>query len=166
MLIITSLSGNKTISALLSQHVTSACKLCYSQIDAYHKKTYYFSGTKTFCAIQNYSLPLECIDKINKGKNAKQITTFYFSTLYTNIPYDKLLDILHKVIDFVFKEGTRDCIVINKKGCASWSSKKRGHHFVFTKSLLKEAIKFLLHNCFFLYWKYHNDSSNWNTNGI
>ena len=27
--------------------------------------------------------------------------------------------------------------------------KKKGHHFVFTKSLLKEAIKFLLHNCFF-----------------
>ena len=53
------------------------------------------------------------------------------------------------MIDFVFKEGTRDCIVINKKGCASWSSKKRGYHFVFTKSLLKEGIKFLLHNCFF-----------------
>ena len=54
-----------------------------------------------------------------------------------------------KVVDFVFKGGTRDYIIINKQGCASWSSKKRGHHFVFTKSLLKQAIKFLLHNCFF-----------------
>ena len=49
----------------------------------------------------------------------------------------------------MFKGGTRDYIVISKQGCASWSSKKRGHHFVFTKSLLKEAIAFLLHNCFF-----------------
>ena len=49
----------------------------------------------------------------------------------------------------MFKEDTRDYIIINKQGCASWSSKKRGHHFVFTKSLLKEAIKFLLHNCSF-----------------
>ena len=49
----------------------------------------------------------------------------------------------------MFKGGTRDYIVIKKQGCASWPSKKRGHHFVFTKSLLKENIKFLLHNCFF-----------------
>ena len=49
----------------------------------------------------------------------------------------------------MFKGGTRDYIIINKQGCASWSSKKRGYHFVFTKSLLKEAIKCLLHNCFF-----------------
>ena len=49
----------------------------------------------------------------------------------------------------MFKGGTRDYIVINKEDCASWSSEKRGYHVVFTKLLLKEAIKFLLHNCFF-----------------
>ena len=65
------------------------------------------------------------------------------------MPYDKLLNILYKVLNFVFKGGTRDYIVINKEGCASWSSKKRRHHFLFTKSLLKEAIKFLLDKCFF-----------------
>ena len=48
----------------------------------------------------------------------------------------------------MFKGGTRDYIIINKQGGASWSSKKRWHHFAFTKSLLKEAIKFILHNCF------------------
>ena len=111
-------------------------------------KKHYFSGAKTFWIIQNNSLPLECIKKINKRKNAKQTSTFDFSTLYTKIPHDKLLDILYKVVDFVFKGGTRDYIIIKKQGCASWSSKRR-HHFVFTKSLLKEAIKFLLHNCFF-----------------
>ena len=46
--------------------------------------------------------------------------------------------VLYKDVDFVFKGGTRDYIIINKQGCASWSSKKRGHHFAFTK----EAIKF------------------------
>ena len=61
----------------------------------------------------------------------------------------KLLDILYKVLEIVFKGGNRDYIVINKQGWVSWSSKKRGHHFVFTKSLLKEARKFLLQNCFF-----------------
>ena len=69
----------------------------------------YFSGTRTFWVIQNNPLPLECINKINKRKNTKQINTFDFSTLlYTKIPHDKLLDILYKVVDFVFKGGTRD----------------------------------------------------------
>ena len=112
-------------------------------------KNQYFSGTKTFWVTQNNSIPLECINKINEGKNAKQINTFEFSTLYTKIPHDKLLDILYKVVDFVFKGGTREYMIINKQGFASWSFKKSGHHFVFTKSLSKEAIKFLLHNCFF-----------------
>ena len=49
----------------------------------------------------------------------------------------------------MFKGGTRDYLIINKQGCASWSSKKRAHHFVFTKLLLKEAIKLILRNCFF-----------------
>ena len=31
--------------------------------------------------------------------------------------------------------------MITKQGCASCSSKKRGHHFVFTKSLLKGTIE-------------------------
>ena len=114
------------------------------------QKTYYFSGTKTFWVIKNNCLPLECIKKSNKRKkNAKQISTFDFSTLYAKMPHDKLLKFLSKVVDFVFKGGTRDYIIINKQGCASWSSKKRGHHFVFTKPLPKEAIKFPLHNCFF-----------------
>ena len=65
-------------------------------------KTYYFSR------IQNDSFPLECINKINKRKNAKQISPLDFSTLYTKIPHDKLLDILLKVVDFVFKGDTRD----------------------------------------------------------
>ena len=158
-------AGKKYINKQLSKHVISAFKLFHSQIDAYHKKKHHFSGTKNFSPTQNNSLPLECFSKINKRNNAKQISIFEFSTLYTEMPHDKLLDTLYKVADFVSKGGTRDYIVISKQGCASWSSMKRGHQFVFTKSLLNEAIKFLLHN-FFIYWNYHNDSSNWNANGI
>ena len=44
--------GKKFINKQLSKHVTSALKPCYYQIDAYHKKAYYCSGTKTFWAIQ------------------------------------------------------------------------------------------------------------------
>ena len=53
------IAGKKCINKQLSKHVTSAFKLCYSQIDACHKKPHYFSGAKTVCVIQNNSLPLE-----------------------------------------------------------------------------------------------------------
>ena len=96
------IAGMKCINKLLSKHATSAFKLCYSQIDAYHKK--HFSGAKTFWVIQNNSLPLGCINKINKIKNTKQISTFNFCTLYTKIPHDKLCDILNKDVDFKLKE--------------------------------------------------------------
>ena len=57
-------------------------------------------------------------------KNTKQISTFDFSTLYKKISHDKLLDILNKVVDFIFKRSTRDYIVINKQGYTSRLHKK------------------------------------------
>ena len=67
-------------------------KACYISIQTMlqsnryiSQKKHCFSETKTFWAwvIQNNSLPLECINKINKRKNTKQVSTFDFSTLYT-----------------------------------------------------------------------------------
>ena len=49
----------------------------------------------------------------------------------------------------MLKGGTRNYIVINNQSYTSWLSKKRGHQFFFTKSLLKEAAELLLYNCFF-----------------
>ena len=47
----------------------------------------------------------------------KKTSTFDFSALYTNIPHDKLVDILHKVVHFELKGGARDYIVISKQRC-------------------------------------------------
>ena len=76
------IAGKKCTNKQLSKHVTSAFKLCYSQIDSYHKKNY-FSGAKTFWVIQNNSLPLECIKKINKRKKCKANKYIrFFYTIY------------------------------------------------------------------------------------
>ena len=42
------IAGKKCINKQLSKHVTSAFKLCYSQIDAYHKKNIISMGPKPF----------------------------------------------------------------------------------------------------------------------
>ena len=143
------ISGKKCITKKLSQYITAAFKLCFNQVSLYHKKTHYFTGSKTFWVIQNNHPPLESITKINRRKNAKQVSTFDFSTLYTKIPHDKLLEVLYDTVDFMFKGGTRDIIAVNYAGNSFWSTKQRGHTFFFTKTSLKEAIKYLLHNCYF-----------------
>ena len=50
-------------------------------------KNHYISVTKTFLVIQNNSLSLECINKINKRKDGKQISTFDFSALIQFLIY-------------------------------------------------------------------------------
>ena len=50
-------------------------------------KNHYFSVTKNFLVIQNNSLSLECINKINKRKDGKQISTFDFSALIQFLIY-------------------------------------------------------------------------------
>ena len=95
------IAGKKCINK--QQHVTSAFQTVTAK-QMHITKKQYCSGPKTFWVIQN-SLSLECINKINKRKNAEQVSTFYFSTLYTKIPHDKRFDILYKVVDFVFKGG-------------------------------------------------------------
>ena len=37
---------------------------------------------------------------INSNKKAAEISTFDFSTLYTNSPHQDLIPILHKLVDF------------------------------------------------------------------
>ena len=77
------IASKKCIIKQLSKHVTSAFKLCYAMMPITEKQ--YFSVNKTFWVIQNNSLPLECINKINNRKNATQVSKFGFSTIYTNI---------------------------------------------------------------------------------
>ena len=143
------IAGKKCVNKKITKHITSAFKLCFKQVESYHKKSHYYSWTKTFWVIQNNMPPLESITKINKRKNAHQISTFDFSTLYTKIPHDKLLEVLFNVVDFVFKGGTRDVISIDGLGNPSWSTTKKGKTFSFSKTSLKEAIRYILNNCYF-----------------
>ena len=62
------IAGKKCSSKQLCKLVTSAFKLCYSEIDAYHKKSYHFSGAKTFWVIQNNSPFRMCTQNQQKRK--------------------------------------------------------------------------------------------------
>ena len=71
----------------------SVCFQFYQINNRNHEKTKLYTAINTFWVNQNNKSVLKNIE----------ISTFDFLTLYKNIWHDKLLDILTKLIDFVFK---------------------------------------------------------------
>ena len=92
---------------------------------------------------------LEALNKINKKHNAKCISTFDFSTLYTKLPHNKLVKELSEIIDFVYDYGSCKYIAISKSGNAYWSTKIPKSSISFSRNSLKIAVKHLIQNCYF-----------------
>ena len=87
----------------LTKNITPVFKLLYNQIEKYDKVKAFYSGVKKFWCIQNTVPVKKAVEKLSARNCAKSITTFDFSTLYTNIPHDKLIFVLDKLIDFCFQ---------------------------------------------------------------
>ena len=132
----------------LSKAVTKILKLFHQQIEEYNKKCCYFSSVKSFWVIQNNEEVIKSIKKINKRKNARTISKFDFSTLYTKIPHEKLLSVMNELIEFCFQGGTRQQLSICSSG-ARWVSNCKKTGLLFDRKSTKEAVKYLMNNCFF-----------------
>ena len=126
----------------ISKSVSNVFKLVYGQVESFHRKAKFNSNYKKFWVLQNVDPVIDILKKINKRKNAKSISTYDFSTLYTKIPHDDLIDRLSKVISFVFEGGDAKYVNISDRGIASWS-KNKGKKF-FSKSSLIVAVKHLI----------------------
>ena len=132
----------------LSKDISSIFSLFNKQIERYNKKAHYYSGIKSYWIIQNRDPVQETVLKSISRKSAKCVSSFDFSTLYTKIPHDKLLDVLQKIVDFVFKGGTRNRLAINKFGTAYWVTQKSSSN-TFTKESIIDAVAYLINNCYF-----------------
>ena len=143
------IASKRCVNKLLSKHVTAMFKLFYEQIKLYHEKVKFFSGIKTFWVIQNNQPVLDGMNKINSKNNAKCISTFDFSTLYTKIPHDKLIDVLNNIIDFCFKGGIRNKIGINYLGSANWIKDKKSCSYTYDKTSIMQAVNYLISQCNF-----------------
>ena len=90
---------------------------------------------------------------MNKNKKAKDISTYDFSTLYTKLPHDDLLDNLDKVVDFAFqggkgkKDGNRKYLTVCGRS-AFWSKYKKGKNS-FTKQQIKILTRHLIKETYF-----------------
>jgi len=133
----------------ISTAVSNAFKMIYKQVENFHKYAKFLSNYNKFWVIQNSNPIINSLNLINKKKNAKSISTFDFSTLYTKLPHDKLIKELSYVIDFVFDAGDCQYIAISNYGKAYWTKKKHKTSVSFSKHSLKIAVKHLIQNCYF-----------------
>ena len=129
--------------------VSSVFKLIYSQIEIFHHKFKLLSNFNIFWVLRNGDLVIENINIIKRKKKAKSIATYDFSTLYTVLPHDKLINRLRNVIDFVFEGGNRTHICICKNNFAYWRKKSKDN-IAFIKNTLKTSLKHLIQDCYFM----------------
>ena len=109
----------------LSTAVSNTFKLIYRQTENFHRYSKFDANYNKFWVIQNTDPVLASLNKINGKKSAKHISFFDFSTLYTNIPHDKLLEKLNDLVDFSFKGGNKNNICFNFDGSAYWGRKSK-----------------------------------------
>ena len=133
----------------ISAAVSNVFKLIYNQVEKFHKKAKFLCNYNKFWVLQNSNPVLETLNHINRKKNAKSISTFDFSTLYTKLPHDKLVKELSEVIDFVFNAGNNKYIAISNYGKAYWAKYRPKTSVSFTINSLKVAVKHLVQNCYF-----------------
>lgn len=131
----------------LSTAVSNTFKLIHRQTENFHRFSKFDANYNKFWVVQNVDPVLATLKKINGKKSAKRISCFDFSTLYTNIPHDKLLEKLNNLVDFAFKGGNRNNICFNFNGSAYWGRKAKKK--CFTKHSLKVALDHLISNCYF-----------------
>ena len=134
----------------LGQTITKLFKLFYRQIEKYNNKSFFYSYTKTFWVTQNNEEVINSIRKLNKRNSVRSMSTFDFSTLYTKIPHDKLLAVMFELVDFCFQGGTHEQLSISKHG-ARWVSKNFRTGLRFSRQLVKDAMQYLMDNCYFTF---------------
>ena len=133
----------------VSKNLSSIFTLIQKQIETYYAKAHFYSGIKSYWIINNRDHVLRAVKKSRERKSAKCVSSFDFSTLYTKIPHDKLVDVLNEIIDFVFRGGTRKKIAVNRSGRANWSQDGDRPSYVYTKELLRQSVEFLISNSYF-----------------
>ena len=136
----------------LSKVTSKIFKHIFNQVQSFHKKSYFYKNYNRFWVIENSSPIIEKLTRINERKKAKDISTYDFSTLYTKLPHDDLIQNLNEIVDFAFKGGKkkgekRKYITVTKYA-TFWSKKKRGNDS-FTKQQVKQLVAHLIKETYF-----------------
>ncbi len=137
----------------LSQLSSSIYKHIFNQVHNFHEKSSFYKNYNRFWVIENSAPIIDKLSKINDRKKARDISTYDFSTLYTKLPHDDLVNNLNNIVDFAFnggnqkKDGNRKYLTV-RGSSTFWSKKKHGKNS-FTKQQIKLMTAHLIKETYF-----------------
>ena len=126
----------------LTEVVSRVFKMLFNHVESFHCKSKFYSPFNKFWVVQNSFPVINHLNKINAKRKAKSISTFDFSTLYTSIPHNLLIDVLCNIIDFVFQGRAKAKIGFSQTS-VYWTNKGTQKRF-FNKESLKDAVSLLI----------------------
>ena len=132
----------------LSQLLTSSLKLITIHFKQYCAGIARNTGVNCFWIINNAAEVLKKLKKLNRTKGARHFDSFDFSTLYTNIPHDLLLDSISQLISEAYRIRGAKYLVVQGDGTAYWSNTVLTREHSITEDQLVKLIKFLVDNIY------------------
>jgi len=126
-----------------TKQLSATITKCLKEVDTYHAKTgkqvYSNSGINSYWIIGNSSKVHRMIDRSNERKNVENIATYDFSTLYTNIPHDKLKTRMESVIRSAYNGQDKKYLSVYKTK-ASFVNNPRKETKAYSESQLIEMV--------------------------
>ena len=132
----------------IAERLTLGLKAVYSQICSYSRMLFKVTGIKRNWIIDNNEPILDCFNSYVESERARNVQTYDFSTLYTNLRHDEIKLALKDVVDLAFKHSKCPYISIYNSGFA-WVKNPRENTFRFNVNTLIDTIDFILDNSYF-----------------
>ena len=147
------IASKKSTLKFLAMDVTKIFQCIFSHVRVYQKLVRFYSGLNNFWVVENGKDVVATMDRLSKKSNAKSVSTFDFSTLYTQIPHDQLVIALSCIIRGTFDGSHRRYLSVTKSG-ANWvSGKRKTTGKIYDVEEVISALKFLVSNSYFLVGK-------------
>ena len=137
----------------LSKLASTIYKHIFNQVQTFHRKSTFYKNYNRFWVIENSFPVIEKLTKLNERKKARNISTYDFSTLYTKLPHDELIENLDEIVDFVFKggnkkkDGNRKYLTV--RGSFTYWTKKQHGKDSFTRAQIKLLTSHLIKETYF-----------------
>lgn len=141
-------SSSLCVTKQMASYISKALKLIMKGRKRYCEVIEEFTGTKRWWIIDNNQEVLRILNEINENRPAKSVTTYDFSTLYTNIPHGSLKEALTAIINKCFANSKKKLITVNNTE-AFWNNIPSARLFSSNKTTLLNCIKFLIDNTYF-----------------
>ena len=84
----------------LTKVVSCVFKMIFKHAESFHKKSLFYNNYNKFWVVENSFPIIEKLNIINTRKKAKNISTFDFSTLYTTLRHNLLIQVLTEIKNF------------------------------------------------------------------